>query len=170
MNVYAIKIRPKKHPFPLISWLIMFFQGMNPFNKKSYSHNALVVTSKSGTKVIDVTASRGVSHVSESKYFEKYRLIDMIEIVPPGNMFDFAEWYLSIQGRKYDKLQIAGLFLKAIGLISFNKIGHNYKRLICCELILNYLETFSNLELYDSDSVDLNRAWQLVELNNKDNF
>ena len=163
MKVYAIQTRPIDKWFPVVSWLIMIFQGMVPWNKQSYSHNAIAFsTGPDHSMVIDSNGKEGVTVSHGKNFFKKNKLIKMKELPPPMTSHLFNIWVKRVIGRKYDTLQIAGLMAKALGFISFNKYGSNYKRLTCNELVLNYLEKFNGMDFGDSDAYDLNMTWDVV--------
>jgi hypothetical protein len=71
-------------------------------------------------------------------------------------------WLTDQKHKEYDRLQVLGLALKCLGFISFNAIGNNYKKLICSELILSFLETFMGKHVGDPDNWDLHMTWELV--------
>lgn len=163
MKVYALKIRPLSHPFPILAWLIMLFQGFWPWDKKAYSHNAILFTDKYGVdRVIDSTTKNRVAISNGFEFFKKYKLVEIVELPAPITQHLFDVWTKKIIGRKYDKLQLFGLVLKILGLATFNKIGNNYKRMTCNEVILNYLETFKSYDFGDPDNYDLNMTWDIV--------
>lgn len=169
MKVYALKVRPINIYFPIVAWLIMIFQGMNPFSKKAYSHNAILFTDRYGVdRVIDSTVGDRVAVSMDRDFFKKYKLIEMVEMPAPITMHLFNAWTRKIVGRKYDQLQIVGLALKVLGFISFNKLGGNYKRMTCNEVPLDYLRTFKGMEFGDSDNYDLNMTWDVVVAVNKE--
>ena len=163
MYVYAIAVRPKGIMFPIVAWLIMIFQGMNPFKKESYSHLAIRYVGKDDRfYIIDSTNSGKVSVKLESEFLKKYKIVNLA-LLPGVKYESFKEWENSILLREYDKLQIVGLFLKCIGIISKNKWGHNYKKMTCNEVVLNYLEKNLNLNFGDPDNYDLNMTWDIVK-------
>lgn len=169
MKVYALKVRPIYHSFPIVAWLIMIFQGMSPFSKKSYSHNAILFTDRYGVdRVIDSTVKGSVAISNGYAFFKRYKLIEMVEMPAPITKHLLDVWTKKIVGRKYDQLQIFGLTLKILGLISFNNFGGNYKRMTCNEVVLSYLKTFKGLEFGDSDNYDLNMTWDIVVSVNED--
>lgn len=145
------------HPLPVVAWLIMIFQGMNPFKESSYSHMAI---SHDG-KFYDASGS-GCKSSTEENFLKKYKIVDTHTLEKEVSQTDFYEWFKIYEGRKYDRLQIFGLLLKFIGLISFNTIGHNFKKIICNELIVTYLAHFYNFQYKDSDNFDLINTWNKV--------
>ena len=156
MKVKIHKCRNTNHAFPIFAWLIMIFQGMNPFNKSSWSHMVI----EYDENYYDVTGKGCRSHTR--KFLESYRIIETHEMGRDLNNAEFQSWFFVHKGVGYDYLQVSGLLLRGLGLITFNKIGHNYKRLICNELIINHMEVFYKLEVCDSDSYDLLDTWKEV--------
>lgn len=161
MKVFALKVRIKNHPFPLFSWLIMIFQGMNPFRKTSWSHNAVNFRIYNEEKVIHAT-SKGVEIVSFSEFISHYTLVGMKELPPPVSVDHFDRWTRKIEGRGYDFLQIFGLAAKMLGFITFNRYGSNFKRMVCSEVILNYLKEFHGYTFIDSDDFSLIDTWAML--------
>lgn len=155
MKLKYYKARPANHPFPIIAWLIMIFQGENPFKSSSTSHRALGYDFMDCEYVIDSTGGYGVKDQCMGEFLEKYKIIETIEFEMNITIGDFCQWIASQNGKKYDRLQVFGLLLKIIGFISFNKIGKNYKKLTCNELILNFVETYLQIPVGDSDNWDM---------------
>ena len=155
MQILILKCRPKAK-LPIVSWLIMFFQNMMPWKKESYSHMAI----NSGSRVYDISG-KGFANRNINDFAKKYYIIDSLSInVPP---FYFESWIRSNFDKKYDRLQIVGLLLKSLGIISFNRLGQDYKKLICCELIVSMLKELKNAKVKDSDNYDLHLTWELAE-------
>ncbi len=158
MIIHVYKVRPKAHPFPILAWLIMMFQNYMPWNKKAWSHMALSI----GDGFVIDASGKGVLKSTEAVFFDEYTLVDMVMIDIDATISEYKAWEQQHTGKKYDVLGIIGLLLKALGFVTFNKIGHNYKRLICSELILNLIDTFKDVYVGDSDNYDLNMTWDLV--------
>lgn len=158
MIISIHKCRNIKSKFPIFAWLIMIFQGMNPFNRDSWSHMSISINDK----FFDVTGDGCLEHASKS-FFKKYRIVESHEISKEITDVDFYDFFNEFRGRRYDKLQIVGLLLKSLGFISFNKIGRDFKRLICNELIIAYLAHFHNFKFKDSDNFDLISTWNKVK-------
>jgi len=167
MKFYYYKTKPKDHPFPIVAWLIMLFQGMNPFNKNSSSHRALGYVCPDGhTKVIDSTGKYGVSVHSIYDFTKKHKIVEETYFKLDLSCYDVNEWVISILGRKYDKLQIFGLLIKRVfGFITFNSLGKNYRALTCNEVILNFIEEFKVVKqiIVDSDNWDLIMTDKLID-------
>ena len=162
MKIKAIKCRPKNHPFPLFAWLIMIFQGWKPWQRWAWSHNALMYTlDNKNWQVIDSTFT-GVRIMSERQFCKKYKYLDIVDLEPMDNVIEMDVWIESIKYKKYDFIQLFGLASKFLNLVSFNKIGSNYKKLICAEVILSYVEGRYDLRLGDPDNYDLEMTWDLV--------
>jgi len=156
MKVYAVQVRPRKEWFPIVSWLIMTVQGMAPWSKQSYSHYALMYSmGPDHEMIIDSTGVDGITITHSKNFWKKYKLVKMKELPPPMTAHLFNIWVKRIIGRKYDFLQIGGVLLRVMGVISFNKAGKNYQRMICSEVILNYLEKFNGMNFGDPDNYGL---------------
>jgi len=155
------KCKPKMN-FPVFSWLIILFQGMNPFKRGSYSHMAIGYISETGEeKIADVT-SLGCRDRTKENFKKDYDLIEVKTREYEIERKDFLRWYEENEGKEYDNIQIAGLASKMISIVSFNKLGNNFKKLICSELILSFKVRFDSLEVEDSDNWDLNMTWEII--------
>ncbi len=162
MRVDFFQVRPKGHPFPIIAWLIMVFQGMNPFKDSAYSHMIMGYESEAGAcKIVDVSFS-GFRQIREDKFFEDYEIVGTktreVDVTRAG----FLTWMEEHEGKKYDFLQIVGLMFKMLGLKKVNNAGLNFKSLICSELILSFLVRFDKLKVSDSDNWDLHMTWDKI--------
>tara|TARA_R110002012_G_scaffold303533_1_gene505342 strand:+ start:1127 stop:1609 length:483 start_codon:yes stop_codon:yes gene_type:complete len=158
MTPYVHKCRNIKSKLPILAWLIMIFQGMNPFRKDSWSHMAISIDGK----YFDVTGA-GCKEHTEADFLKKYKLIESHQIKADLTMTQFYDFFDQFRGREYDKLQIIGLLLKGLNVISFNFIGSDFKKLICNELIIAYLAHFHKFEFKDSDNFDLISTWHKVK-------
>ncbi len=155
MEITFYKLKPKNHPFPLLAWLIMIFQG-------NFSHMALGYESETGNHMIADVTSKGCRDMKEDIFFKKYKIVGFKKIKFEINRIEFLDWLEEFKGVNYDTLQIFGLALKVLGFITFNTIGKNYKNLTCNELILSFFERFRKIKVKDSDNWDLNMVWSLV--------
>ena len=161
------RCRPRMK-FPLIAWLIMILQGMMPWKKSSYSHMSLSYISITGNKkFIDATGKEGVKEMIASRFGKKYVVIESIMFTPSINETQFQHWVEKHEGKPYDHSQIYGLFFKAIGLLTRNFFGENYKKLTCNELVLAFLNEFYSANILDSDDFDLNMTWDLTRRINR---
>lgn len=149
---------------PLLAWAIMFAQKMLPWDNESFSHTAISYISITGKWKYADSTSKGVNDISEKIYLQKYEIIDTIIIDISARPEEFMDWFETHEGKKYDSLQIIGLLLKALGIISFNKIGNNYKKLICTELVISLLSRFKKLEVSDPDNYDLLMTWREAKI------
>jgi len=167
MKIFYLKCRPSNHPFPIVAWLIMLFQGMLPWRKESTSHRALLFTiGNTYAKVYDSNGSEGVNVSSFEDFITRYEIIESSQINASISKKDIYKWTEKVLNAKYDYLQVFGLFLKrAIGFISFNSIGKNYKAMTCNELVLNFIQHFklSEIKVKDSDNWDLLMTDKLVD-------
>lgn len=162
MRISFFKLRPKNHPFPLFAWLIMIFQGMNPFSKRAYSHMAIGFESETGfCKIADVPFT-GFREMREDRFFEKYHIVDIKTREFDIPRVQFLHWLEPHEGKKYDFLQIFGLSLKLLNLKKVNYTGSDFKSLVCNELIISFLVRFDKLKVKDSDNWDLNMTWDAI--------
>lgn len=167
MRFYYYKCRPKNHPFPVVAWLIMIFQGMAPWKKSSTSHRALgVLKRRNEIEVIESTGKHGVHVDSLDEFKKKYEIVEEIGFRYPLGYNDFHKWERSVVGLEYDYLQVFGLLLKRMfGFITFNSMGKNFKALICNEVILNFMIHFKIMkdQVKDSDNWDLLMTDALID-------
>tara|TARA_R110002012_G_scaffold254101_1_gene433166 strand:- start:605 stop:1087 length:483 start_codon:yes stop_codon:yes gene_type:complete len=158
MTPYVHQCRNIHVKIPIFAWLIMIFQGMNPFNKNAWAHMSISI----GDKFFDVT-SAGCKEYTRDEFLKKYRLIESHQIKADITTVEFYEFFDKFRGKEYDKLQIVGLLLKSLGFISFNFIGNDFKKLICNELIIAYLAHFHSFKFKDSDNFGLIDTWNKVK-------
>lgn len=138
----------------LFSGLIKLLQGTK------YSHMVICYRDKFGEFVVD--ASGLTVRTQEMKKFLAYNSVVKSRYVGPVNKKEFKEFYLAQLGKKYDFKSLFGLALKSLGLISFNTIGSNYKKLICSELVIMFLERFFNAKVKDSDNFGLKETERVL--------
>ncbi len=162
MIFYYLHARPASHPFPIVAWLIMIFQGMAPWRRDSSSHRALAYSCcRIGElRVVDSTGSEGVQDRSYSEWSEQYRAVRKVTYAT--NKIDrlrFQEWIQEIEGLRYDHRQIWGLLAKQLlGFVTFNSFGKNFRALTCNEVVLSFLLHFglvSESDIGDPDNWDL---------------
>lgn len=155
------QLRPKSHPFPILAWLIMIFQGMNPFSGRAFSHTAIAYWVDDERIFFDVTGS-GCRTMDEKDFLIKYRVIKSRCKYIQTTEVEFLDWFHSKKDCKYDRLQVFGLLLKALRLKKKNTWGGNFNSLICNELLLAFLVDFDELKIGDSDDWDLNMTWEAI--------
>ena len=133
MVFYYYKCRPKNHPFPVIAWLIMLFQGQLPWKKDSTSHRALGYVCQSGKMkgmmmVIDSTGKDGVKVQLLESFEKSYKIVSFTTIDLKIDCTKFFHWTRNHDEIGYDYLQIIGLLAKQLfGFISFNSTLFNFK-------------------------------------------
>jgi len=159
MFISIHKCRPKDHPFPILAWLIMIMQGMKPWDEKAYSHMAFSYESATGRTKFGDSTSHGVRDMISDIFLKRYEVVETIHINADCTLTGFLDWFETIEGAFYDKLQIFGLLARSLSIISFNELGYNLKRLTCNEVVLYILIRFKGLKVKDSDDWDLNRTW-----------
>lgn len=164
MIVHIHKCRPKNHPFPILAWLIMIFQGKLPVDPTAFSHIAISFYSLTGNLMYLDSTSKGVRIQSEFHFKKQYIVVESETLVKEGvPRLQFESWVQGFLGLPYDKSQIVGLALKILGFCTYNKLGKNYKAMTCNELALAIIEKFFNRRIGDSDNYDLNETWEIVK-------
>lgn len=162
MRVSFYKLKPKDHPFPVFSWLIMLFQRMSPFSDKAFSHMAISFESETGAEKVADVPFLGFREMREDKFFKKYHIVEVKTRDFEVNRVEFLSWLEGHEGKNYDFSQIGGLALKMLKLKKVNYTGNDLKSLICNELIISFLVRFDKLKIKDSDNWDLNMTWEVV--------
>ena len=163
MKFAYIKAR-SKHPFPIIAWLIMIFQGEKPWDKNATSHRALGYWVGETFWIVDSTGGKGFhDQLFHPVFNRKYWIVDQMDFEMDIDPNDFVEWVEENEGKKYDRLHVFGLALKLLGLVSFNTLGRNFKRLTCNEVMVHFMVHFGKLKVKDPDNWDLNMTDQMME-------
>lgn len=157
MRVKVHKCKNISHPFPIVAWLIMIFQGMKPWSKKSYSHMAL----EFGDYFYNVRFS-GYEKMHRSEFRKVYKLVETHIFDGDCDVYSFDSWIKDFVDHKYDFVQILGLLAKTLGFITFNKLGADFRKMICSELPLAFVEKFYGYHIVDSDNYDLNSTWKVL--------
>lgn len=163
MKVSVAKCNNIQHPFPIFAWLIKLFQRMLPWQKDSWSHMAMKFEDKDGNVFFVDANSKGTMKRNPDNFYEQYSILESHQLEKEVSFVEFSEWYKKLDGKSYDWKQILGMLLKCVLFLKFNKIGHNYNKLICCELIINYFEHFNDLEVMDPDNFDLLMTWNIAK-------
>ena len=162
MIVNVHKCRPIYHPIPVLAWLIMIFQKMLPWKKNSWSHMCLSYHSQFHNEIYMDATSKSVRLAPEFIYKKRYEIVETVKI-DIKDSHGFYKWVESQLGKEYDNLQLIGIAAKVLNFISFNKLGRDYEKLICSELILNMIQRFKGANVIDSDNWDLLMTWALVK-------
>lgn len=153
MSVEILRCSPIYHPMPVFSWLIKFF------SKTNYSHFAI----KCGDKVLDATSKRVRLH-EYGNFISDYKIVGKNTINSPVSEQVFLAWSIRHLNKKYGYLQVLGLCLVILGVIKKNPFGKNADRLICNELVILFLNDFTDFEMSDdSDNYNLNTTYDLVK-------
>lgn len=154
MFVYLLAVKPKRHIFPVLSWLIRLFQ------RTTYSHNAIAVEGKT---VIDITSKgMGIRDILDFSC-DYVATEDDIKIHIDSTPEEFMNWIKIYADRPYGFMQLVGLALKVLNVTKFNPFGKEDDRLICSELIILLLARYKGLDVKDSDEYDLNRTWSIAK-------
>lgn len=151
------KCKNISHPFPVVAWLIMICQGMLPWMKNAFSHMCI----QYGDYFYNIRFS-GYEKMHKTEFLEVYELIESHEFEQDVDFDVFKEWISNFVYHKYDFVQIGGLLLKALGFISFNKIGYDFRKMICSELPLAFIVDFYGHKVEDSDDYDLISTWSAL--------
>lgn len=161
-DVMVVSVRPKGHPFPIVAWLIMLFQGMNPFGRKAFSHMAVVYKYEGLKMVVHSTGSKGVQIESHQDFIKRYRVVHRNMIHIDTDAEGWYNWLSEVDEKAYDHLSILGHTLAYFGIKKASKYGDGLSRLICCELVIEMLIIFRGLEVIDTDVFDLNKTRKML--------
>jgi len=149
--------------FPILAWLIMLFQGMKPWEASANSHRGLGFEVDGDMFVIDSTGKEGVEVTRRDIFERKYKIVEEWKFEKNITFINFDCWVSSIDSLFYDRWQLLGLFLKLIGLISFNYFGSNFRKLTCNEVFLYFTEEFYGENIGDPDNWDLRMTDKLAK-------
>lgn len=144
MKVKVVCCNPIYLKFPILSWLIKFFQ-------EDYSHFAI----EFGGFVLDATGKDVRLYNAETYFTHRYEKVREYEIDIDADFLEVLAWSKPLLNRKYGYFQIIGLLFIILGLTNKNPFGKDYNNLICNEIVLLFLEDFKGLEIEDSDDYDL---------------
>jgi hypothetical protein len=165
MKIGYIRCRPRDKKLPFVAWLIMLFQGEWPWKESSSSHRALAYFDDVSKEwaVIHSNGSEGVNEDDFHEFEKHYTFVSWIPMDIKIKNGVFALWRLNILGREYDHWQIAGLAMKLLGLISFNKFGSNFKKMTCNEVFLSFCSQVLKHDVGDPDNWDMKMTDSLAE-------
>lgn len=163
MKIKIHLARNISHPFPIFAWGIIFASGKFPWDKSAPSHMAISYQEEGGPEEFFDMTGKGAKKSTEKKFNENYKITETHELNLEVPYIQFLSWFDRYANTKYDGLQIFGLLLKALHIVSFNKLGKDLKRLICTELVISFLEVFAGFKYKDSDNFDLINTWDKVK-------
>lgn len=137
--------------FPVLSWLIKFFQ------KTDYSHYAV----QCKNYVLDATG-KDVLPQSTHYFGTRYRVVKTFQIEVDADFEGFVNWSLVHIRKKYGFMQLVGLLLITIGLAKNNPWGSDSKTLVCNELVLYLMAEFKGFRPTDTDNYDLVQTEKVI--------
>lgn len=155
MFVQILMVKPKKHPFPILSWLIRLIQ------RTAYSHMAISYIIDGQEMTLDST-SKGVREMLARRFLQSYTITNVYRVNLDVSPKLFKRWVNSHKGKSYSPWQVFGLLLMQLKLRDTNPFGHDANRLTCNELVLLMLSKFTNVFIIDSDDYDLKATEEYV--------
>ena len=157
MKTYIAECDPKGN-------LLVFSRAIKLVQKLPFSHYALILVDEYGlVKTIDASG-RTLHQESLDNFKEKYNIIRLYEVPETEKTFkEFREWLHPIEGSKYGYLQVIGLFLLSIGLMTRNPFSNGIDNIICNEFILRFLCFQGLIPESKFDSWDLVRTRKYLE-------
>lgn len=157
MKVQVLLVKPHKHPFPILSWLIRLVQRVN------YSHMAISYMVDGQELTIDST-SKGVREMLTRRFLQKYAICNVYEVNLNVSQKLFKRWLNAHKGKFYSPMQIIGLLLMMLKIVKTNPWGHDSNRLTCNELVLLMISKFTyHKGLADLDDYDLAMTEQIIK-------
>lgn len=145
-----------KISFAPIAKLIKYFQ------KTKYSHYTIRIEVEGLTFIYDTT-SAGVC-VRSADYFQDHYIVHKsFEVKKPISFIEFSDFWAAHEGKGYGFSQVVGLLFKVLGVIKYNPFGRGAKRIICNEMIILFLNHFYDTNIKDTDSLDLNDTYKLLQ-------
>lgn len=144
MKVKIVCCNPIYLKFPVLSWLIRFFQD-------DYSHFAIEFNGF----VIDATSKDVRLYNAETYWSNRYKKVREYEIDIDVNFISLLNWSRPLLNRTYGYTQIIGLLFIILGIFKKNPFGSDYNNLICNEIVLLFLKDFKGLVIDDPDNYDL---------------
>lgn len=151
---------------PVVAWLIMIFQGMNPFNKSAWNHIACsYIDEAGGLRFFDATGYYGFEERSSHTFAKTNHIIRSTYIEIPNKRVDLIRWVNENEPKVYDKSDVVGDTFRLLGFKSHDKHGHgyNYKKLTCNKVPLLLLKDFRGIYNGDPDLEDLLTTWKIVK-------
>jgi hypothetical protein len=97
----------------------------------------------------------GVRKSSASYFHKNHSVYKSFEIKKQITFIEFESFFSKYDGRKYGKVQLLGLLLKAFNIVRHNPFGKGAKRIICNELVILFLNHFGYTNIIDTDCFDL---------------
>lgn len=145
-------VKPKNHPFPILSWLIRWQQ------ETDFSHMCMIPNGTTG--IVDATGD-GVRVSSPSEFFEHYTVVKEWWLDVDLSYADYFKWLGEQRWKEYSMWQNIGYVLKTLLILPKNPFGANEYKLVCSELIALFLKRSYHLDIY-SDEYDLNHTSALL--------
>lgn len=128
--------KPKKHLFPIFSWLIRLFEGT------SYSHVYVKWHSRGAdTNVLYEASGSSVKFLGEKVYNDRIQPIHEYEVTISSETYKkLLKFCMENAGINYGIKQVFGIALVKIFKLKKNPFSDNKKSQICSELIGHILE------------------------------
>lgn len=135
-KIYIGFSKPKKHLFPIFSWLIRMFQ------KTPYSHVYIRWYSRHAQAHICYEASGNeVKFLGKKVFDNRIQIIHEYEInITKSQYKKLLHFCMSNAGIKYGILQVFGILLVTLFRLKKNPFSDDRKSWVCSELVGNALE------------------------------
>lgn len=149
MNIRILQCYHKG--FAPLSKLIRWHQRTN------YSHYAIGYRSITGNYVFVDATSKNVSPYSPENFLKKYHVVNVFHVELDVSEIENLSLLESYYGTPYSVMQLLGL------LFSTKRWNNAANAMTCNELILRYLNHFTNKNIQDIDSLDLNDTERIIK-------
>lgn len=165
-KVQVLKCRPKMK-YPILAWLIMLFQGMKPWDRKSWSHMAIKYLGSYSFQRVSDASGKTLRSRDIDKFLKEYEIVGAYTVEVNVKAGHFESWVQGMEGIKYDYQQLFGIALRILGFLSVNTMGKDYKRMTCNEFIMKMYDRFGRLGevIGDPDNYDLLKTEEFVKAN-----
>ena len=149
------------HRFPKIKSIGGYF--IRWFQKTKYSHYAIRITFNTAGRLYMHATLNGVHAVGDKGFDKNYR-VTRVYSLPKGLVIDPIDWFEEYECKAYGKMQIIGLTIMILFGYPFNIFRNKKNRIICNELVLDYLRDGFILESdLNFDDLDLNDTREILE-------
>lgn len=139
--------RPKGKLFPLFSWLIRLFEGVN------YSHVFLKWTSNAGPTVVYEASGARVRFMNASIFNKSVTVVHEYKfIISPADYRKLIKFTMTNVGTNYGMLQVFGMALTRLFNLKKNPFGDGKSSQVCSETVAYFLQDVLGYEiLFDKE-------------------
>jgi len=125
--------------------------------KTDYSHYALCYQSITGNYVFVDATSKNVSPYSPENFLKKYTVVNVIHLDLGIDEIESLSLLENFYGTPYSVFQLLNV------LFSTKRWRNALNAMTCNELVLRYLNHFTDKNIQDIDSLDLNDTERIIK-------